>query len=476
MQLEQTHNRQFGQVVKRYLAFQREHNELQESKSTWLREPQQSKFKTLISLYMKDFWNLLNSKVWADSDRVPMICVTRQNLANLCGCKKKAVYNHLARLSAIGLITIEEVSHGKVNGYNISINLYFMLGIEEFKPKIKKFQAKEVEKIVRTPSPLVPTLPHLINQKEILNNTYKGIDVDMCHEINPERHQEINQGKAETANPTLNNHEKNQEITLGGGEIFSFKTDAELTNENINRWAEKVLKSGQGEQEETRPSSSDQNWERFKTGKFLTNSMKAIKKPDEIITEQDKQRHVNNFWNLQMEISYPGRNFKNIELEIKKIIRQEVFDEFRESQNPIFWQLESLKLQAWAEKKANFDHKNGREAYFPTKYFLKSYGNSAKQGFLVIREWDKKHQKSLKEIEFDKVLDKAKLSMSMYSSTRIAPRGQQNKIFNIQQLAQYWYRKVSFQTDSDHLQAFNNFLSLQNLTSNHHANSNNITN
>jgi hypothetical protein len=121
-----------------------------------------------------------------------------------------------------------------------------------------------------------------------------------------------------------------------------------------------------------------------------------------------------------------------------------------------------MTLQYWADKKQAFDARKDREAYHPTKYFSKDYGTHQKQGFLVVLQWAKKAEKSLREIEFEKELERAKLTMMQYPMTGVVPRGQGNKIKDITQLAQYYSRKLSVKTNSDYVQKFNYFLKTTN--------------
>lgn len=481
MQLEKNHNAQFGKCVQRYLSFVREHNDSHtQSKETWLREPHLSKYKAITSFYLKHYWNMMNSPLWADSDILPMIETTRQDLANLCGCKTKAVYNHLARLSSIGVIEIEELKLGKkgegkqikVNGYRISLNLFFLLGIEEFKPKTKIFSPQEVRTIKRISTPLLQTLPDLLNPYEILNNLERKEDVDNLHQ---ERHQEINQEKEKTATldesnkikVDINFQENNQENNLGGAAENSEQENRKEFNEQD--WAKIVREKLEGKVETVKVnvSTPHENWNTYKNRRIAEiRDKKFPQKPILTISEIDKKRIVDNFWSFAKMKFYPTRNFEPISKKITDLIRSDVFNNFEGSDDPIYWQIESMKLQSWVEKKAKFDENKGRHAYFPLNYFAKSYGNREKQGFLVVKIWEYKHNKSLKEAEFDRVLETAKKSMTLYPLTGILPRGQKGKIANIQQLAQYWFRSVAARTNRDCTENFKNFISTQNFTNN----------
>lgn len=478
MQLEKTHNAQFGKCVQRYLSFVREHNDLQtESKETWLREPHLSKYKAITTFYLKHYWNMMNSPLWADSDILPMIETTRQDLANICGCKTKAVYNHLARLSSVGIIEIETLKLGKkgeekqikVNGYRISLNLYFLLGIEDFKPEMKKMKPEEVRIIKRTSSLELQTLPDLLNPYEILNKE----DIAECVEnLSQERHQEIHQEKEKTATLPVSEQNKpeiiyqeNQENNLGGAENFE-ETETKVCSEQD--WAEIVRKQlGEKPQNIEKVSTPHENWNSYRLRREQEFKDTRPKKPALTISDVEKLRIVDNFWNYAKNVFYPGRNFEPIRKKITDLIRFDVFNNFEGSDDPIFWQIESLKLQSWAEKKAKFDENKGRNAYFPLNYFAKSYGNREKQGFLVVKIWKFKHDKSLKEMEFDRILESAKRSMTIYPTTGIVPRGQKDKILNIQQLAQYWFRSVASRTNREFTEQFKNFLQTQNFTQNH---------
>jgi hypothetical protein len=79
-------------------------------------------------------------------------------------------------------------------------------------------------------------------------------------------------------------------------------------------------------------------------------------------------------------------------------------------------------------------------------------------------EWDKKAQKSLKELEFERELERAKLSMLQFPVTGTVPKGQKNKIKDITQLAQYFSRKLTVRTTSEYVQKFNTFLTTTNFT------------
>ena len=433
MRIEKTFSHQFGQVIERYHAFAKEHNDVQfVTKSTMLREPHLSKLKSIAHLYLKQFWNCMNSPLWADSDRVPLLQITRWDLANLCGCSRRAVQDHLARLSTFGVITVEEFEEGRVNGYKIALNLWLLLGIDQFKPKIQSWSEKPTTILKAFSLSEVQTLPHLSNQIENLNNSYIAEDVE---NLSQERHQENGQEKQEIAQNLVNDQESCQEKNMGGAE-----------NSFI---------------------SSDERFEAYRKGTLNKIRYQNAPKPEpKGLTDIEKATIINNFWKYVKDVFYPQRNYTPIESEIKKVIHRDVFNGFK-NQNPKentfeFWQIYSMTLQYWADKKQAFDARKDREAYHPTKYFSKDYGTHQKQGFLVVLQWAKKAEKSLREIEFEKELERAKLTMMQYPMTGVVPRGQGNKIKDITQLAQYYTRKLSVKTNSDYVQKFNEFLTTTN--------------
>lgn len=429
MRIEKTFAHQFGKVIERYHAFAREHNSLQEiTKATMLREPHLSKVKAITSLYLKQFWNMMNSPIWADSDIVPVLDITRWDLANLCNCSRRTVQDHLSRLSAYGIIEVEDCySNGGNNGYKLRLNLWLLLGIDEFKPKAQAHSEKATF-IAKVPSPQVQTLPHLNNQ-ENLNNKYIAEDVE---NLPQERHQENCQEKQEIAKPTATNQEKNQKNNGGAA-----ADDEAPTN-----------------------YSSAERFEAYRNGNL---NRLRYQKPQRVqpkgILDVEKGIIVQNFWKFAKELFYPNRRFvAKIDAEIQQVIRKDVFMDFEGEHDFTFWQIYNMRMQFWAEKKQAWDAKLDREAYFPIQYFSKEYGNSKKQGFLVVKVWEKKAEKSLKEIEFEKELEKAKMAMIQYPITGAVPKGQKEKIADITQLAQYYYRKLSVRTNSEFVQKFNTFL------------------
>ncbi|MEA5259482.1 hypothetical protein VB264_16905 [Arcicella aquatica] len=445
MRIEKTFNHQFGKVIERYHAFAREHNEQQEvTKATMLREPHLSKVKAITALYLKEFWNMMNSPIWADSDRVPVLDITRWDLANLCNCSRRAVQDHLARLSTYGIIEVEEAyTNGKNNGYKIRLNLWFLLGISEFKPIIKSHSEKPTIVLKTTDPSLLQTLPHLNNQKENLNNTDKAEDVD---NLPHERHQEIGQEKQEIAQTSPLNQENNHEKNKGAAGDPGAGHPA---GENI---------------ENPKSYSSDERFEAYRKGNL--NKLRYAKAPvsqPKGISDVEKGLIVQNFWNFAKELFYPNKRFvTKIESEIKQVIRKDIFSDFTGQYGFDYWQIYNMRMQYWAEKKQAFDAKLDREAYFPLQYFAKEYGTAQKQGFLVVKIWERKAEKSLKEIEFERELERAKLMMIQYSSSGAVPRGQAQKIKDITQLAQYYYRKLSVKTNSEYVQKFNTFLTTSN--------------
>lgn len=471
MRIEKTFRHQFGKVVERYIAFVKEHNAAQVvTRSTMLREPHQSKFKTIASLYLKEFWNRMNSPLWAEATDMPFVTVTRADLANLCGCSRRAVQDHLARLSHYGVIMLEEFDEGKVNGYHVAVNQWFLLGVEASKPQIQSWSEK-VTSILKSSvgdsdSPTVwKSLPYLIDQKENLYNSYKAELVD---KLPQERHQENCQEKQEIAdfvatpqNLDQENAKKNTGAVDGAedglvvvSEVGDGTSDMEVADENQGGSSVEI--------------SSDERFEAYKKGNL--HKLRYRNQPQQPkyreITLAEKNGIVENFWKYAKEAFYPNRNFSPIEPEIKKVIYQDVFGSFKSKDiseiTYEYWQIYNLRMQYWVDKKQAFDARKDRQAYHPTSYFAKSYGNAKNQGFLVVLEWDKKCQKSLKEAEFERELEKAKMSMLQYPF--LVPRGQRNKIKDVTQLAQYLGRKLTVRTNSEYVQKFNTFLTTTNFT------------
>lgn len=430
MRVEKTFNHQFGKVMERYHAFAREHNEAQFiTKSTMLREPHLSKFKAISGLYLKHFWNMMNSPLWADSDIIPTVNITRWDLANLCNCSQRAVQDHLARLSTYGVIDVEEpltAAEGQV-GYRINVNLFLLLGIEEYKPKIKAWSAKATCIFKKSSLTSKQSLPDFNNPKdESLNNIDKA---DCVENQSQGRHHEKTQEKGEIAKPLELNQGNDQEKNGGAAEI----------SENPPRLT---------------------GWDAYKSGNYHANRTLVAPKPaPNYITDIEKAMIVNNFWEFAKKLFYPNQRFVDkVEREIKNTIRKDVFGDFLGNGTFNFWQVESMKAQYWAEKKQAWDAQHDRVAYWPVKYFAKEYGNPKKQGFLVVKQWEAKASKSLKEVEFEKELQKAQLAILAFK----IPNGQKGKIHDIIGLTQYYHRKLTVKTNSEYVQKFAQFLTTSN--------------
>lgn len=436
MHLEKVFNCQFKKVMKRYHSFVSEHNVLQvHTKSTQLREPHQSKFKTLTSFYLRKFWNDLNSPLWADTHEIPTLFITRRDLANLCNCSMRAVQDHLARLSTFGLIYVNEHPDSTRNfGYQIRINLWILFKWEQCRPKlctwlnkptiIKKVDFDEVWQ----------TLPDLRNLKT-LNNSYiekKEENVDILPQ---ERHQET----------------FCQEMR----EMVQLSSPSPITNQEIDQ-----------ENRVAAPAAAVDNsvqavdrFEAYCNGTLHKARYQTHKiPPSNDITLGEKDLIVNNFWNFAKNIFYAHRDYKPIEKDIKKVIKEHVFNDFisnKVGENTfVYWQTLSLKLQYWAEKKHNYDTKKDRVAYHPIQYFSKEYGNAKRQGFLVIHEWAKRAETSLLELAFSKELFSVQNAMNQYVLYKKLPKGQVNKITNSLQLYNYLHRKLQARTNLQTTQKF----------------------
>lgn len=440
MHLEKVFNCQFKQVMKRYHALVSEHNTLQvHTKSTQLREPHQSKFKTLTSFYLRTFWNDLNSPLWANTHEIPTLFITRRDLANLCNCSMRAVQDHLARLSTFGLIYVNELPTSSQNfGYQIRINLWLLFKWEECKPTLRSWLQKPTMIKKVNFSEVWQTLPDLRNL-ETLNNSYKENSEENVDCRPQERHQEIF-------------YQEMREMAQNSSECP--EEDQEIDQEN---------RVAPGESPVDKHSEKQGRFEAYLQGNLHKTRYQTINvQKSNGITNTEKELIVNNFWNFTKGIFYPHANYKPIDLQIKHVIQKHVFNDFTtlksEENTFVFWQTYSLKLQYWAEKKHNYDTKKDRVAYHPIQYFSKEYGNSKRQGFLVVNEWAKRAEKSLRELAFEKELFNAQNAVNQYILFKKLPKGQKNKIVNKVQLYQYLCRKLQVRTNQYTTQKFMDFV------------------
>lgn len=426
-----------SRVFKRYFQYKEEFNAKQVlGTKVHLKGSHLNIFQSIMYKYLPSFRALVNSPLWADSDKVPALHTTRRELANLGHCCPRTIYNILARLSAAGIISVEEQTESRKAGYVITPSLYFVLGLEEFKPSV---QVLNEEPTVLLNTNTRQKLPH-INNQEILNNKNKAEDVS----IDPkEDTKELYQRKKQTE-PSggimqvsgVENLQNTKEILQTGAVGDVDKSILEIANERASSKREHFF------------------------GKSSGAGVKKAEKVVEGIKPHEKARLVEDFWKYAKGKLFASWTFEaETERKILNVIREDVFGGFLGNEDFNYWQVFALMRQAETDLMAGNNEKYDRKAFFPEYYFSKNYAKRG--GFLSAHAWTKKERKKFTELQHKELLQQAKESVLCGK----VPVHQKDKINNPKDLAMYWQTKLARQTGSSEIvNQFLEFISKTNIT------------
>jgi len=432
-----------SRVFKRYFNYKEEFNAKQIlGNKVHLKGSHLNIFQSIMYKYLPSFRALVNSPVWADSDKVPALHTTRRELANLGHCCPRTIYNILARLSAAGIISVEEQTESRKAGYVITPNLYFVLGLEEFKPTIEVLTE---EPTVLFNSNTRQKLPD-INNLKTLNNKNKAESV----EIDPKEN-------------TKEFYQRTEQIEPCGGLMQVSGTES-LKN------TKEILHSGAGGDVD-KLGNVDKSIEEIanervssKRDKFFGKSSGAVVKKVEKVVEgikpHEKARLVEEFWKYAKEKLFASWTFEaETEKRILNVIREDVFGGFNGNDDFNHWQVFALMRQAETDLMAGNNEKYDRKAFFPEYYFSKNYAKRG--GFLSAHSWTKKERKKFTELQHKELLQQAKEAILCGK----VPVHQKDKILTPKDLVMYWQAKLARQTgNSEIVNQFLEFISKTNIT------------
>ena len=418
-------------VNKRYYDFKEAHNLVQKlGLDAHLRTPHKDMFEVIMYKYLVKFRNVVNTPFWADTTQAPVLSTNRQELANLTHGKKRNVYNILARLAAANVISVEyEYNGGKVNGYLITPNLYFVLGDVEYQPEINVF----TEKITVMPERGIwQCLLHLNNQ-EINNNKNKA---ELSLYLHQETHKENHQEKVQAESPLteLQIPEAEGSKNFGGGGDF-----------------EAVENSGSAAE------IRKLNFYGKKTAGYAPRM--AIVQPQPI-QEHEKVKIVDDFWRYSTKYLFTNWNFDGNQLkEIKELIRRDVFGSFNGTDDYNKWRVFLMMRQAEVDLIMANNLKYKRTAYYPMAFFSKNY--IKRGGFLSAHKWTMKERKKFTEVQHRELLNTAKTSITCGK----IPRGMADRINSPRELTDYWFNRLAKATnDTEIIADYNRFISNISLT------------
>lgn len=458
LRLPKTLEQLVSRVMRRFHEHLGEHNQSQDPDlglGTHLRTPHIKAFEAIMYKYLPHFRGTVNSPIWADSDKVPHLNITRRSLGNLCGCKPRNAYNMLARLSKAGLINVEtnvEISkngHKIFSGYKIEPNLWLVAGLEEFKPEIVIFEdALDILPDTR----VWQSLPYE-KGKENKNNSYKAESVHCLPQGSQGRDQKIYQERAQNENPDPNlqtnsmEFVSSSELIPGGGENEGVENKNSLDLDKY--WEEK-------ENEEARATRLRE--------KFYGKKEVGVQKPQQeiiipTITKGEKQALLLQFWKYAEASLYPGAKYEGEALQnVLQVIYENVFNHFWGNADYIYWKTFVLTRMAEVDMLVKHNEKYDRCAFAPKQYFSKMY--KTRGGFLSAVEWTKIEKRRYKDNKADALLLKAKNSLILGRP----PRGMKDKITSIQALVEYWAKRISQSTNTYTLKQYYHFVSIANLT------------
>lgn len=431
-----------SQVYKRYYAFKEAHNKAQTiGNSAHLKASHKNLFEVIMHLYNPIFRRLVNSPVWEETDTPPSLRKTRRDLANLMHGGKRNVYNVLARLAAANIISVEIDKEftdgcsqkGHANGYIITPNLYFVLGLPEYHPEISIFENPITEIPERH---LWQKLPALNNQENKYNKrkaeepTYPHQERDQEKE-----HQEKDQAETPVDTNQKNNTEDTQKNTGGG--------DFELVD-NI--------------QDKITPG--DLMHLKFYGERVPRYAPKINVVPQQVIQNHEKVKMVSEFWNYAKKYLFPNREFNGEQtIAIKEIITTDVFGSFNGTENYNEWRVFLLMRQSEVDLMVAHNEKYDRQAYYPTAYFSKNYVKRG--GFLSAHKWTMKERKKFTQFHHLQMLEKAKMSITCGKF----PRNMKERINSPKELVEFWFNKLAKATNSPEIiENFGKFIANINLT------------
>lgn len=421
-----------SQVAKRYYAFKEEHNACQKlGTKAHLKTSHKNLFEVIMYKYVPMFRRLVNSPIWSDSDEAPSLKTTRSELSTLMHGGKRNVYNVLARLAAANIISVEtEIDgKGKINGLIITPNLYFVLGLPEYQPKIQIFE----ESITLIPERGVWQKLPILNNQEINNNKRKAEEPTYLHQG---KHQGNDQGIAEAENP----------------EASILKTDTFDTNEFCG--------GGNFEIVESHTEAAEIKRINFFGDELNKNTSKTnilVLKP---IQHHEKAIIIEDFWRYAHKYLFSNRNYDGKELiKIKDVIFTDVFGSFNNSDDYNKWRVFLMMRLAEVDLMVAHNEKYDRQSFYPTHFFSRNY--TKRGGFLSAHKWTMKERNKFDYVQHQEMLQKAKISITCGK----IPRGMKDRILGPKDLVNHWYHKLAKATnDPKIIEDFGKFISNINLT------------
>jgi hypothetical protein len=113
-------------MYKRIRAFKFEHNSAQKKAAHKITKNRANTLKVLARLSIQQAYLAIQSPSWADSDTIPSVWTSREELAELADYCPRTAYNCLAVLEDAGII--QKINHGWQTAFEIVLHPWFVFG------------------------------------------------------------------------------------------------------------------------------------------------------------------------------------------------------------------------------------------------------------------------------------------------------------------------------------------------------------
>lgn len=464
---------------KRANAYISEHNECQgpEGLKYHIRDGAKLTFDKIVAKYFKKFCKDIQSPLWADSCKMPTVWIGRPEISSLTGCKVRTAGDRIAKFCYMGMIKV----HAKGDlGYKISLNPYFLFGLDaENPPKIQKMNFEGKVKFTVFLTPEVQTLHTVYGFKTTRkNNKYKAEDVQISdknertHRKNSERKNTIpviGQIFAQSRDLKDSYPQKIESVKPGGGsmppesisEVEAKQIVANLFGGNDSRemTTVKTIDFQEIADERLAETTQEERISRLKSKLYTKgDTLNSYLSKNHRLTERDKVQFVNDFYEHMMFNIYPNLDlFGDCPQKVKDLIHSEVFNSFAGDNNYLEWRVLLNLNIAILDQHKKYNQEHSREAYFPTSWLKKydSNGKKRKANFHCTAKFIGKSRRNLAEDLKEKKLAKA---IDAMVNQKYPKKLRTSEMQNLKNLYNFWFLQLAKTTSASHTARFYEFI------------------
>lgn len=436
------------QCLKRASEFVLKYNELNDEKAQEIRIGRKTMLMRLVQSFRKQLIDYSNG-----FSEVPTLYTNRVELGRLLGCSGKTVYNQLAFLEHVGLVS--KRLHGRQNDFELCVHPHFFFDFVQ-SPGIVSFKAvQQGTQKPDSPSEYWQNLPHIssIETKERNYNHYnKGVEsVDkpqnQSSTLPPhfQGHEDIQRNNQRTRAKQSTSHTlPNQRTGAGGGEIPSKYSTIISTTGLLKSW--EAAQETRGKQSTKAPEPGVRNPE---------SGLGDLPETDVLIqNEKYAWSLVEKVMNHGFEKLWPDTYFsESHKVKIRMQIMEQVFDNCR-----LFARDRNRILQVYLnalnviDKSFNYGQKHSYTSFMPP---LNYFDKKQSRGYFGAQKWAlddlKRLDQAKKEIYYQK---------AVYAVIHIShPRNRKDLKDNRLGIATYYQHLIGKRCGAELLNRFNLFLS-----------------